>query len=138
MTRRVYRCVLGGFVRFVDRTASGRLSQATIQHWLQDRTRVWPRHLILHRARLVDRFLDWAVEHRKLSVNPLAELRKSYSPHTAPIIRALLSADPPAELERIRPVPRFSSHLGQLLQSTDALWAFELTVGISFVLTVSF
>jgi len=92
MTRHVYRCVLGGFVRFVNRAASGRLSQATIQHWLQDRCRVWPRHLILHRARLVDRFLDWAVEHRKLSVNPLAELRKNYSPHTAPIIRALLSA----------------------------------------------
>jgi hypothetical protein len=79
---------------------------------------------VIHRARLVDRYLDWAKAHDVVSRNPLAELREKYGGLTAPIVRALLSDDPGYELERLRPLPEFGSTLGpemrqhvQLLQS---------------------
>ncbi len=114
----VYRTILNEFYRFVTkRVKNGRLSEKVIREWLQARLRVWPFHLVAHRARLVDRYLDWAVQKCGPAENPLATLRKKYSQRTTtPVVRALLSPDPVAALKALRPAPRFGSFLGPLMR----------------------
>lgn len=114
----VYRTILNEFYRFVaKRVKNGRLSERVIREWLQARLRVWPFHLVAHRARLVDRYLDWAVQKGGPTENPLATLRNKYSQRTTtPVVRALLSLDPVVALEALRPAPRFGSFLGPLMR----------------------
>jgi hypothetical protein len=119
----VYRSILNQFYRFtIKRAKDGRVSEKVVREWLKTRFRVWPFHLVAHRARLVDRYLDWAVQKGGLSENPLAKLRKEYGQRTtAPVVRALLSSDPVAALEALRPAPRFGSFLGPLMREHLAL-----------------
>jgi hypothetical protein len=108
-TPRVYRCILEGFQRFVAKQPTRKhISQEMIRQWLNDRILVWPLHLVAHRARLVDRFLDWKVSKGALRSNPLAELRTECGQRsTTPVVRALLNADFRSALDAIRPAPRF-------------------------------
>lgn len=114
----VYRSILNQFYRFIkERANDGRVSEKVIREWLKARFRVWPFHLVAHRARLVDRYLDWAVQKGGLLENPLAKLRKEYGQRTtAPVVRALLSSDPATALEALRPAPRFGSLLGPFMR----------------------
>ena len=113
----VYRSVLDSFCRFVEeRSPSKSLSIGVIREWLCDREMALPAHLVLHRARLVDRFLDWMVATVSLPNNPIAELRKQYGQRTtAPIVRALLNSDSAVALETLRRPPRFGSFLGAVM-----------------------
>jgi len=125
-TRHVYRCILSGFQRFIrEHHRSEPISLEVVQDWLRDRILRWPLHLVIHRASLVDRFLDWMVDTRSLSINPFAQLRKQYTQPsrrtTAPIVRALLSPDPAAALQQLRPLPRFGSFLGAAMRDHVAL-----------------
>jgi integrase/recombinase XerD len=114
---RVYRSVLDGFQRFVtQQSPNGVVSRQIIERWLHDRATVWPSHMVTHRARLVDRFLDWRVIDGSLTSNPLAQLRQDYGhSDTTSIVRALLARDPTAALEALRPPPRFASFLGSAM-----------------------
>lgn len=114
----VYRSILNSFYRFVSkRTKNARVSEKVVHEWLKARHRVWPFRLVAHRARLVDRYLDWAVQHGALPENPLAKLRKEYGQRTTrPVVRALLSPHPLAAFAAIRPAPRFGSFLGPLMR----------------------
>jgi integrase len=114
----VYRTILNEFYRFVaKRVNNGRLSEKVIREWLKARLSVWPFHLVAHRARLVDRYLDWVVQNGGPPENPLATLRKKYGQRTTtPVVRALLSPDPVAALKVLRPAPRFGSFLGRLMR----------------------
>ena len=47
----------------------------TIESWLHERATRWPTHLVLHRARVVDRFLDFLASEGSIAGNPLAQLR---------------------------------------------------------------
>jgi len=120
---RVYHCILRGFQRFVsDHHPALPVSQVSLTAWLQDRTTVWPLHLVMHRARVVDRFLDWLVAGGYIGENPLAELRAEYRQHsTAPIVRALADPEPVAALEKLRKLPPFSSHLGAAMREHISL-----------------
>jgi integrase/recombinase XerD len=113
----VYRSVLNSFCRFVEeRSASKSLSTAVIREWLCDRQMALPPHLVLHRARLVDRFLDWMVTTMFLPSNPFADLRKQYGQRTtSPIVRALLTPDFAGDLEALKRPPRFGSFLGTVM-----------------------
>ncbi len=113
----VYRSVLDTFCRFVEeRSTSTPLSLEVIREWLFDREMALPTHLVLHRARLVDRFLDWMVTTVFLPSKPIADLRKRYAQRTtAPIVRALLSPDSPEALGALRRPPRFGSFLGVVM-----------------------
>lgn len=118
MAMRVYRCILRGFQRFVaEHHPECPVSQTSLTEWLQDRVTEWPLHLVIHRARLVDRFLDWLVAGGYVASNPLAELRSEYRQRsTAPIVRALASPATGEALEKLRrPVP-FGSHLGAAMR----------------------
>lgn len=110
---RVYRCILRGFVRFSRSQLSHQAStEKTLRSWLKDRANHWPAHLVEHRARLVQRFLSWMKSCTYVEDNPFEALEKYYGTDTAPIVRALLSADSQAALENLRPRARFSSFLG--------------------------
>jgi integrase/recombinase XerD len=119
MAARVYHCILRGFQHFVSGCDPGcPVSQASLTAWVQDRITVWPLHLVVHRARLVDRFLDWLVSGRYIAQNPLAKLRAEFRQHsTAPIVRALADPNPVPALERLRTLPPFGSHLGPAMRA---------------------
>jgi integrase/recombinase XerD len=119
MAARVYHCILRGFQRFISGYDHARpVSQASLTAWIQDRITVWPLHLVIHRARLVDRFLDWLVSGNRIAENPLAKLRAEYRQHsTAPIVRALADLNPVAALEKLRTLPPFGSHLGPAMRA---------------------
>jgi integrase/recombinase XerD len=116
-TFKVYRCILLGFQRFVQQCPLGTaVSQAMVEAWLRERATHWPMHLVLHRARVVDRFLDFLASEGSIPSNPLAQLRVRYGQRVgAPIVRALLAADPAQALEAQRPLPRFASFLGRFM-----------------------
>lgn len=79
-TRYVYQCILSAFQRFVrEHPRSESSSPTVVQTWLSDRILKWPLHLVILRASLVDRFLDWMVDIGSLPANPFAELRKQYT-----------------------------------------------------------
>jgi hypothetical protein len=118
-TATVYRCILLGFQRFVQqRHLDAPACQPVIEAWLRDRALRWPMHLVLHRARVVDRFLDFLASEGSIPGNPLAQLRLSYGQRAGTsIVRALLSPDPAQALEALRPPPRFGSVLGGLMSA---------------------
>jgi len=114
----VYRSILNQFHGFVtQRIKDGGVSEKVVREWLKARLRVQPFHSVVRRARLVDRYLDWVVQTGKLLENPLAKLKTKYGLRTTtPIVRALLSSNPKAALETLRPAPRFGSFLGPLMR----------------------
>lgn len=116
-TTNVYRCILAGFQRFAMlHRCEGPVGQLTLKAWLNDRAAHWPPHLVIHRTRIVDRYLDFLAEDGTIPVNPLAQLRQLYGQRTSPpIVRALLASDSTHALELLRPLPRFASFLGELL-----------------------
>lgn len=100
-TFRVYRCILLGFQQFVLQCDdSAVFNPATIEAWLHNRAKCWPMHLVHHRARIVDRFLDYLASEGSIPGNPLEQLRVRYGQRAgAPIIRALLATDSAQALE---------------------------------------
>ena len=117
-TIRVYRCILLGFQQFVQQcNGSTAIGPDTIEAWLRNRAKCWPMHLMLHRARIVDRFLDYLASEGSIPGNPLEQLRVRYGQRAgAPILRALLAADSAQALEAQRPLPRFTSFLGSFMR----------------------
>ena len=94
------------------------LSLETLRQWMQNRMEVWTFESLIQRLWIVERFLDWLVCNEQLPSHPLAELRQTYGRHNRRlIIRALLSAEPQQELDQLRPLPRFASHLGDAMQA---------------------
>ncbi len=117
-TIRVYRCILLGFQQFVQQfNGSATISPDMIAAWLRTRAKCWPTHLVLHRARIVDRFLDYLASEGSIPGNPLEQLRVLYDQRSgAPIMRALLAADSAQALEAQRPLSRFASFLGSFMR----------------------
>jgi integrase len=115
--RRPAASILRCFQRFVmARAVTPDLSRFVIESWLREVDAVSPRSMVVRRAQIVDSFLDWLVEHGHLAANPFAELRARCEPRgTRSIVPALLSDDPDAALERMRPLPRYGSCFGAVL-----------------------
>jgi len=113
-----YLSILNGFWRFaLKQSASDMLSRGVIQRWLRDiRARLCTVQVFAY-ARLVDRFLDWMVSIGSLPNNPLAQIRTQYGLRAArPVVRSLLTPNPTAALEALRPFPRFGSFLGPAMR----------------------
>ena len=113
-----YCCLLRDFQRFVSEDSPPRtLTHATLRAWLDKRKKQSSLDLVVHRAQLVSRFLDWLVACGAVASNPLAELRRQYDCRsTAAIVRALFSPQPNEALEALRPLPRYGSHLGEFIR----------------------
>uniref|UniRef100_A0A832I4T0 Integrase n=1 Tax=Eiseniibacteriota bacterium TaxID=2212470 RepID=A0A832I4T0_UNCEI len=109
--------ILRCFQRFVmGQAARPALSRPVIESWLRAVDAVAPRSMLIRRAQIVDRFLDWLVAHQHLDINPFAVLRAHCAPRgTRSIVPALLSPDPETALERLRRPPRFGSRFGPVL-----------------------
>ncbi|MEP6605984.1 MAG: tyrosine-type recombinase/integrase, partial [Nitrosospira sp.] len=115
-TRRIYGHILRAFQSFVvECSDAAPLSVANLQEWLREKRQMWPLHMVCHRARLVERFLEWSQAQGVISTNPFAELHGHYGPPTTPIVRALVSDDLEAAFRELRPVPRFGSFLGKVM-----------------------
>jgi len=115
-SRRSYASILRGFQHFVFTNADGdSLTRELVQQWLNDLILRSPLRVVCHDACLVDRFLEWRKSRGDLPSNPFADLRQQCGKRTAPIVRALLSDDPPTALLRLRPPPRYGSFIGPLM-----------------------
>jgi len=113
-TASVLRC----FQRFVMERAPKVLSREVLVEWLRSVAAASPMSRVVHRAHTVGPFLDWLVTIGQLAANPFAELKAASRPHAGirAIISALLSNDAEAALQRLRPLPRYGSHLGAVLR----------------------
>lgn len=121
--RNIYRSVLRRFQDTMARhRCSSSVSREALEAWLRDRTAHWPVPMVLHRARIVDRFLDFLAKEGSIVGNPLAELRAEYGVRSSkPIVRALLAPQPDRALEALRQLPPFGSVLGGLMRDHIAL-----------------
>lgn len=86
-----------------------------VQQWLKEHSLKWPAHILYHRAFLIERYLQWLHDHGLIASNPFAELHRQYGPRTTPIVRALVSEDSNAALQKQRRLPRFGSFLGTVM-----------------------
>jgi integrase len=119
----VYRCVLRGFLHYVStqKPGTGMVSEEVLRAWLQERREDWAAYVIVLRAQLIDRFLGWLRQHGHIGNNPFDKLRGQYGKRVAPIVRALLSANSGAALEKLRPLPTFASAWGGRIREYIAL-----------------
>jgi integrase/recombinase XerD len=122
-SQRHYRSVLCGFQDVVTRRQrSSRVSRETLEAWLRERAVYWPVSTVLHRARILDRFLDFLVNEGSIASNPVAELRAQCCVrYSKPILRALLAPEPDRALEALCRFPPFGSVLGDLMRDHIAL-----------------
>jgi site-specific recombinase XerD len=93
-----------------------------LEIWLRERAAHWPESTLLHRARIVMRFLDFLVREGLIASNPVTDLRAAYHAKSdKAILRALLTSDSDQALEAIRQFPPFGSVLGDLMRNHIAL-----------------
>lgn len=109
--------ILKPFQAFVMERVREPFGPAAIALWLRLRCATSPVKRIVRHAQTVEHFLEWLVDHRALSSNPVAELRCEYRlPSTATLVRAFAAPDPIRQLETMRPPAPFASHLGPVLR----------------------
>ena len=119
-----YRQALRGFQDVVARRqcSPSLVSRDALEAWLRERAAHWPVPTLLHRARIVNRFLDFLVREGSIASNPVADLRAQYCVRCSkPILRALLAPEPDLALEALRQFPPFGSVLGDLMRDHIAL-----------------
>jgi integrase/recombinase XerD len=119
----VYRCILRSFLRYIRAEKRGKrtVSKEVLRAWLRELHPHSPEYVIVYRAQSVDRFLGWLRQQRHIEHNPFDKLRSQYGKRVEPIVRALLSADSAAALEKLRPLPDFASAWGGRIREHIAL-----------------
>lgn len=122
-TQTAYRVVLRGFQEAVARQCSpSQISRDALETWLRERVVRLSIPTALHRARVVNRFIDFLMREGLIASNPVAELRAQYCVRSSqPILRALLAPEPDRALEALRQLPPFGSVLGELMRNHIAL-----------------
>jgi integrase/recombinase XerD len=119
-----YRQALRTFQEVVirDQRTPGQLGREVLETWLREYAMHWPMATLLHRARIVNRFLDFLVGEALIVSNPIADLRAEYHAKSdKAIVRSLLAPDPDQALEALRQFPPFGSVLGDLMRNHIAL-----------------
>lgn len=121
-SRHFYRQALCGFQDVAEKKGSPHIDRQTVEAWLREWGARWHPSTLLHRARIVDRFLDHLVEMGMIGSNPITVLRSECCVRQSkPIWRALTSPDPDQALAALhRPKP-FGSVLGGLMRDHVAL-----------------
>lgn len=117
VTREKHTFLLRNFTGFVaEFGADAPLTVSTVQHWLKERSLKWPAHMVVHRAWLVERYINWLQDQGVITRNPFAELHQMYGPRTAPIVRALINDDSDTALQQLRQPARFGSPIGRIME----------------------
>jgi integrase/recombinase XerD len=119
-----YRQALHSFQDIVVQTQCppSQVSRDALEAWLRERAVHWSGSTLLHRARIVNRFLDFLVQEGLVASNPIADLRAEYCVKSSKaILRALLTPDPDQALAALRQFPPFGSVLGDLMRDHIAL-----------------
>jgi integrase/recombinase XerD len=119
-----YRQALHSFQEIVVRQqcSPSQMSRDAFEAWLRERAAHWPESTLLHRAHIVNRFLDFLVREGLIVSNPVADLRAEYHAKSdTAILKALLAPDPDQAFETLRQFPPFGSILGDLMRNHIAL-----------------
>jgi integrase/recombinase XerD len=112
-THKNYAGILRNFNSFLaNHGAITSLGISIVQQWLKEHSLKWPAHILYHRTFLIERYVQWLHDQGLIASNPFAELHQQYGPRTTPIVRALVSEDSNAALQKQRRLPRFGSFLG--------------------------
>ena len=116
-TRRSYLHILRAFDEFMlNRTHAGEgATVATLRAWLQDDVARSPMSTVINRMGSIAKYVEWRTPVPDAS-HPLLELRAKYGRALAPIVRALLADDYESALERLKPLPNWSSALGPTMK----------------------
>jgi integrase len=110
-----YRMVIRRFASFISEHCP--LNIEAVQTWLLARRKEVSLETTLKHAQWVDRYLSWLAAHEFIAVNPFGELRKNLGcRRTAPLARALLSEKAADELQALRALQPYGSHLGLLMR----------------------
>ena len=119
-SRTCYRHVLHGFQDVAERYEA--LDQEVLLAWLRESAIRRAASTLLHRTRIIDRFLERLVEIGAIQGNPVAALRDECNiKQCMPIWRALGSRDPEQALaELLQPRP-FGSVLGEMMADHVAM-----------------
>lgn len=113
-SRTCYRQVLHGFQDVAERYDE--LGQDVLIAWLRVSAECWAATTLLHRTRIIDRFLDHLLKSKAIDCNPIITLREACNiKQCMPIWRALASQDPEAALVELRRPRPFGSVLGEVL-----------------------
>jgi integrase/recombinase XerD len=113
--RSVYAQVLRDFQAVAERRRA--VDRKTLEAWLREWGKNWQPSTLLHRARIVDRFLDHLVELKLITSNPVAVLRSELSvKQSRPIWQALASRKPDHALVALRRPKPFGSVLGETMR----------------------
>lgn len=113
-SRTCYRQVLYGFQDVAERHEA--LDQEVLLAWLKESANRRAASTLLHRTRIVDRFLERLVEISAIEFNPVVALRDEYNiKQCMPIWRALASRDPEQALAELRQPKPFGSVLGEMM-----------------------
>jgi integrase/recombinase XerD len=84
----------------VHHQSSPQVYRGVLEAWLRERAIHWSPSMLLHRARIVNRFLDFLVREQLIVSNPVADLRGRYCVKSSQaILRPLLAPDPNQALE---------------------------------------
>jgi integrase len=111
----VYTQVLHDFQAVAERRRT--VDRRTLEMWLRKWSAHWQSTTLLHRARIVDRFLDHLVELNLITSNPIAVLRLELSvKQSRPIWQALASRKPDQALVALRRPKPFGSVLGETMR----------------------
>jgi integrase/recombinase XerD len=112
-THKNYAGILRNFNSFLaNHGAITSLGISIVQQWMKEHSLKWPAHILYHRTFLIERYVQWLHDQGLIASNPFAELHQQYGPRTTPIVRALVSEDSNAALQKQRRLPRFGSFLG--------------------------
>jgi len=113
-SRTCYRQVLYGFQDVAERHEA--LDQEVLLAWLKESANRRATSTLLHRTRIVDRFLERLVEISAIECNPVVALRDECNiKQCMPIWRALASRDPEQALAELRQPKPFGSVLGEMM-----------------------
>jgi integrase len=111
----VYGQVLHDFQAVAERRRA--FDRKTLEEWLLEWGSRWQSTTLMHRARIVDRFLDHLVELKLITGNPIAVLRSELSvKQSRPIWHALTSRKPDQALAALRRPKPFGSVLGEIMR----------------------
>ena len=119
-SRACYRQVLHGFQDVAERYDA--LGQEVLLAWLRESAVRRAPSTLLHRTRIIDRFLERLVEIGAIERNPVAALRDECNiKQCMPVWRALASRDPEQALAELRQPRPFGSVLGEMMAEHVAM-----------------